>query len=121
MLLKLSHKVKGLISGPTQASVFYEVLLTFQKTSKTRLGLDLHEIWEVLTLFVIHICLFIFVYLYFALYIMVSGLPKWVSELLDKGEQLEVCLELLKNMRATEREDRAAEREMRKIEMNNHQ
>jgi hypothetical protein len=40
MLLKLSHKVKGLISGPTQASVFYEVLLTFQKTSKTHLGLD---------------------------------------------------------------------------------
>ena len=48
---------------------------------------------------------------------MASGLPKWVSELLDKGEKLEVCLELLKNMQATEREDRAAEREMRKIEM----
>jgi hypothetical protein len=46
---------------------------------------------------------------------MASGLPKWVSELLDKGEKLEVCLELLKNMQATEREDRAAEREMRKI------
>ena len=40
-----------------------------------------------------------------------------VSELLDKGEKLEVCLEWLKNMQATEREDRAAEREMRKIEM----
>jgi hypothetical protein len=25
------------------------VLLTFQKTSKTHLGLDLHEIWEALT------------------------------------------------------------------------
>ena len=49
-------------------------------------------------------------YLYFALYNMASGLPKWVSELLDKGEKLEVCLELLKNMQATEREDRAAER-----------
>ena len=56
-------------------------------------------------------------YLYFALYNMASGLPKWVSELLDKGEKLEVCLELFKNMQATEREDRAAEREMRKIEM----
>jgi hypothetical protein len=48
---------------------------------------------------------------------MASGLPKWVSELLDKSEKLEVCLKLLKNMQATEREDRAAEREMRKIEM----
>jgi hypothetical protein len=48
---------------------------------------------------------------------MASGLPKWVSELVDKGEKLEVCLELLKNMQATEREDRAAEREMRKVEM----
>jgi hypothetical protein len=38
---------------------------------------------------------------------MASGLPKWVSELLDKGEKLEVCLELLKNMQATESEDRA--------------
>jgi hypothetical protein len=37
---------------------------------------------------------------------MASGLPKWVSELLDNGEKLEVCLELLKNMQATEREDR---------------
>ena len=42
---------------------------------------------------------------------MASGLPKWESELLDKGEKLEVCLELLKNMQATEREDRAAEDE----------
>ena len=50
-------------------------------------------------------------YLYFALYNIASGLPKWVSELLDKGEKLEVCLELLKNMQATEREDRAAERD----------
>jgi hypothetical protein len=37
--------------------------------------------------------------------------------LLDKGEKLEVCLELLKNMQVTEREERAAEREMRKVEM----
>ena len=65
-----------------------------------------------------HSYLFIYFCVFdFALYNMASGLPKWVSELLDKGEKLEVCLELLKNMQVTEREERAAEREMRKVEM----
>lgn len=46
-----------------------------------------------------------------------SGLPKWVTELIAKGEKVESCIELLKNVQATEREERAAEREMRKAEM----
>lgn len=46
-----------------------------------------------------------------------GGLPTWVTELLEKGEKVEVCLELLRNMQATEREERAAEREMRRAEM----
>ncbi|CAC5374157.1 unnamed protein product [Mytilus coruscus] len=40
---------------------------------------------------------------------MTSGLPAWVADLLEKGEKVETCLELLRNMQATEREERAAE------------
>ncbi|VDI11022.1 Hypothetical predicted protein [Mytilus galloprovincialis] len=46
-----------------------------------------------------------------------SVLPAWVPEMLEKGETLETCLEMLKNMQSTEREARMEEREMRKIEM----
>ena len=46
-----------------------------------------------------------------------QNLPKWVSDLIDKGESASSCLELLREMRTAEREERAAEREMRKVEM----
>lgn len=46
-----------------------------------------------------------------------SVLPAWVPEMLEKGETLETCLEMLKNMQSIEREARMEEREMRKIEM----
>ena len=42
-----------------------------------------------------------------------AGLPKWVSELISKGETVSACLSLYKEMQAAERE----EREMRKTEI----
>ena len=49
--------------------------------------------------------------------ISLAGLPKWVSELISKGETVSACLSLYKETQATEREERAAEREMRKTEV----
>jgi predicted RNase H-like nuclease (RuvC/YqgF family) len=46
-----------------------------------------------------------------------AGLPEWVSELIYKGESVSACLSLYKEMQETEREERAAEREMRKTEI----
>jgi hypothetical protein len=46
-----------------------------------------------------------------------AGLPEWVSELISKGESVSACLSLYKEMQVTEREERAAEREMRKTEI----
>ena len=46
-----------------------------------------------------------------------AGLPEWVSELISKGESVQACLSLYTEMQATEREERAAEREMRKTEI----
>jgi hypothetical protein len=47
----------------------------------------------------------------------VTTLPEWVSELIYKGESVSACLSLYKEMQETEREERAAEREMRKTEI----
>jgi hypothetical protein len=46
-----------------------------------------------------------------------AGLPEWVSELISKGESVSACLSLYKEKQVTEREERAAEREMRKSEI----
>ena len=46
-----------------------------------------------------------------------AGLPEWVFELISKGESASACLSLYKEMQATEREERASEREMRKTEI----
>ena len=46
-----------------------------------------------------------------------AGLPELVFELISKGESASACLSLYKEMQATERGERAAEREMRKTEI----
>ena len=46
-----------------------------------------------------------------------AGLPEWVSELISKGESVSACVSFYKEIQATEREERAAEREMRKREI----
>ena len=46
-----------------------------------------------------------------------AGLPEWVSELISKGASVSACLSLYKEIQATEREETAAEREMRKTEI----
>lgn len=46
-------------------------------------------------------------------------MPKWISDLIDKGGSVEDCINLWKDIQATEREERAASREMKRAEMEN--
>ncbi|CAC5425856.1 unnamed protein product [Mytilus coruscus] len=44
-------------------------------------------------------------------------MPKWMSELVEKGGSVTDCLTLRKEIQATEREERAAARDMKRVEM----
>lgn len=46
--------------------------------------------------------------------------PKWIDELISKGGSVESCIDLWKDIRSADREERAAEREMKKIELERH-
>ena len=45
------------------------------------------------------------------------SLPQWVQDAVDKGQNLSDCLELWKHATAVERDERAAEREKRRLEL----
>lgn len=44
-------------------------------------------------------------------------MPSWMADLIEKGESVALCLETWREMKQTERDERAAERELKKAEM----
>ncbi|CAC5396726.1 unnamed protein product [Mytilus coruscus] len=46
-------------------------------------------------------------------------LPEWMADLIDKGEPASTCFDLYKRMQVAERAEKAADRDMRKSEMDN--
>jgi hypothetical protein len=44
-------------------------------------------------------------------------MPEWIADFIEKGGSVGTCLEMWKTIQASEREERAAERDMRKAEM----
>lgn len=46
-----------------------------------------------------------------------DDIPKWISDLIEKGGSVDDCLSLWKELQASERDERAALRELKRIEM----
>jgi len=43
--------------------------------------------------------------------------PKWIDDLIEKGESVVLCLEAWRERKQTERDERAADRELKKAEI----
>ena len=46
-----------------------------------------------------------------------SDMPKWMADLIEKGESVALCLEMSREMKQTERDERPADRELKKAEI----
>jgi len=46
-----------------------------------------------------------------------ADMPKWLQDLIEKVESVKTCLELWRELENSERAERAAEREFRKVEI----
>lgn len=46
-----------------------------------------------------------------------ADMPTWLKELTDKGESVKTCLEFWRELQNSERAERAAEREFRKVDI----
>ena len=46
-----------------------------------------------------------------------SDMPKWMADLIEKGESVALFLEMSREMKQTERDERPADRELKKAEI----